>query len=1725
MRQKCTTILKVSVALILALMMVVGSISTVVAATITIEQSDSASDSTVTDVADAPDATGNDAADEPVPSGALVDKLADRVSEDIADADTQATVSTPLTDKLVRRVKDDIAGTGANVDLADTGAADVYAVAGSWDNWTKHYFNGSTGSATVSINLAANTSYKFKIYSSYGKTWYGANHTFTGTQNDYYFMTSQGDATLTTTYANTYTFTLKREDNGDGSVDVGITYPTSGSGGGGNSHTDLKIYGNLNETSWSTNGQSMTYMGTSGGYEYFTYVLDANKAQYVKFRDSNYYYSAPGDSDLTMSDTRTSPTKNNNGEYSWRHDGDAKGAYQINSSAGTKVVWAMYKGASGNEEVRTWCSKGPFFLTGYINGVDTPANNGSIAGLTGFASEVANSEEVTYTLHSTTAVQYVTITDSRGSCYNVFHPETHKSGSGTQADPHEMDRKPKGDNKWMVTGALSKKIVFTWNSTTSTLSWTFGTNSAIIYAKDGCAPINWDDKNNAGATSLSGSSSKYYYNFARIADTTVTSANGTTFSDVDCDIAKGTSGSTYEWSNAVTGGDTLTITTTITDETDGSGTPWRSKYYVVGWCINGVTYSGNNSKSVNTTKDMTNGVYRMTYTVPEDITAGEIIEITPIYYFIDSSNTITFYLEGYSSVSGEWGDTPFVYPFYGSLTGYQNSFGTYPGQPFVYVDGKYSTQIPITSSAISSNTYDGTIIKGITVSNGYADHVHRNLHYTTWQTMGQGGKGDDQFHMQTYDYDDFYKIYNEKRDSHGNRPNSIILRMKNETTRNNRDTYGGDSSGHCWAYTTHSNNPYPVDQLTNTNVADIATSGNGWELLTDRYGRPVDLFGNVIGTSYSATTEANKTAIRVISSGYNENIAGDYGTSWIIYTPDSNTCTESSGVYTCSNYTLLKDTTNDRYAIPPSIFLLNSASSFNTTTYPDASHTVDNYPYTDSVNKYKTMYTTLKKSGSSGTDALGRYVYVTYEKNAQRLGNNYSQGNNATTAAYGAKRLDARWYYTYATDMVSANIKVQCWNSTNSSYEDVSFVTDGSGYNGKNNITTGTLSDNTSVAGLKAYFTNTDFDGEVSSGDVLINSGDFAFKAETATGWKFDGWYIEYDGGASYSQISSSATASTPMSASDTLVARFEPITSGYLNISHTIGTDASNNGAGTASLRVKVYSDDTKASMLYDSGSTESDVLLDGNYISNNLGSYYIDVTLTTTPSGDDLVHSLTYDRFNTDKHISATNTGTLNTNAVYTSNFGFKVSDLYTNTAQVYLSLSYVSYLTAVQHDYVITYNYASRGSAENDKSFTAKGTFTSNEYSNYVTINGSNRTVTNAFIKSKAPFESNFKKTMTLDYAGASQSFVDVSNVITHTITISFTTGSDTEQYAIFELPYAYTTTGDSTATPATKKYTAVAETSGDNAGKVLKSDDSATFEITTNYLQYFTSTGSQEKVSKDIATDNHVNNDFITAPKTIYDAKNNKTLYFNYWQIYKTDKVTEVAKVYYVDFHYLAYDNYYITPVYNDIDSTVGSDAFVDPYKDSLGAAITYLGNSRNQWNTNDSTAHTDSDSQTYAADLIYNDFAISFSYKNQELKSSDDVLKIGVIIERIANSDSGADKSISDMSYYKTLYADTEATNKDKVYNYVNNGTDMELSAFEQVLTKGDLNIKNRMEKYFSFYSQYGQTAELAFDTDSNVDNFVYRAYSYIKLTDGSVAVSDPAYFCMKYTANLSYNGE
>lgn len=286
-------------------------------------------------------------------------------------------------------------------------------------------------------------------------------------------------------------------------------------------------------------------------------------------------------------------------------------------------------------------------------------------------------------------------------------------------------------------------------------------------------------------------------------------------------------------------GSTITVTTTIAE-------PYRSEYYVKAFCVNGYSYGIINSSAA----DKTNGVYSFEYTVPEDCT-DKFIEITPIYYYIDDTDTVTFYVEGFDeTVQKKWGNTVAVQAWYtngvdeqkyvdGVLEGKYNSpnknaLGGYPGQPLVYEGGKYSMQIPKYLNGNKDN-----FVKGITLNNYIWDSIH-------------SGNFKDQINdnCQTYDYDDFYKL------SETNDVDNIIFDFRYRTTKDNIPS---------------------IDGLTNSTY-----NPKELEPLKDYYGNIVDIFGNILSKDWTAAYDSNY--LTVISNGYKEikNI-GKYATEWSVY--------------------------------------------------------------------------------------------------------------------------------------------------------------------------------------------------------------------------------------------------------------------------------------------------------------------------------------------------------------------------------------------------------------------------------------------------------------------------------------------------------------------------------------------------------------------------------------------------------------------------------------------------------------------------------------------------------------------------------------------------------------------------------------------------------------------------------------------------------------------------
>lgn len=323
-----------------------------------------------------------------------------------------------------------------------------------------------------------------------------------------------------------------------------------------------------------------------------------------------------------------------------------------------------------------------------------------------------------------------------------------------------------------------------------------------------------------------------YQKYADMADTVISYTGD--------DVTKKKSADYYEEGYAKLGS-TITVTTTIDKD-------YRSKYYVKAFCVNGYSYG-----IIDSSKANADGVYSFEYTIPEDCT-DKFIEITPIYYYIDDTDTVTFYVEGFDeTVQKKWGNTVAVQAWYtngvdeqkyvdGVLEGEYNSpnknaLGGYPGQPLVYDGGKYSMQIPKYLNGNKDN-----FVKGITLNNYIWDSIH-------------SGNFKDQINdnCQTYDYDDFYKL------SETNDVDNIIFDFRYRNTTDNKPSQAGLSSS-----------TYNKNEL---------------EPLKDYYGNIVDIFGNILSKDWTATYDSNY--LTVISNGYKEikNI-GKYATEWSVYDKD-----------------------------------------------------------------------------------------------------------------------------------------------------------------------------------------------------------------------------------------------------------------------------------------------------------------------------------------------------------------------------------------------------------------------------------------------------------------------------------------------------------------------------------------------------------------------------------------------------------------------------------------------------------------------------------------------------------------------------------------------------------------------------------------------------------------------------------------------------------------------
>lgn len=949
------------------------------------------------------------------------------------------------------------------------------------------------------------------------------------------------------------------------------------------------------------------------------------------------------------------------------------------------------------------------------------------------------------------------------------------------------------------------------------------------------------------------------------------------------------------------------------------------------------------------------------------------------------------------------------------------------------VDYNGSIFTQIPKSIVNGGTTEK--ITGMTLNNYVWDDVH----------SAYNGKDQKSDNAQTYDYDDFVKI------AESGAADNIIYRFK---------------------YNTFDNEPADTFDASKYDAT-------GWEVFLDYQNYPTDIFGNRIGDEkldYKDTESVTgkDKCLSIISDGYQNNYIGKYATAWSIYNK------AGKRVATIPSSALL-------YALDKTDAQIKKAID-------SASTPADFLPGKTDRDTYWATFKTLYN------DYKGFYAQINFEA-AIKGGADY--GN----------RLDGRWYYTKSQQEITGEIKIQYANTLDD-YKVGGFHEDTFADENASSIV-GT------TTGASAYFTNPK-DKVRKLETFADNTQDYKFEVtatSTAT-YTFVGWYRLIDG--DYKAINpsdmSSLTGAVTRNSDVTLVARYIKTPGGSMTFHHSL-YNGENAGGGKATTEIQVVVKDSEGKSLYDSGKIAGTASIDKNMIATFAKQEGLNVTVT--------LYTTTKNLYNFHGYYSAENTtditafkptstpvvsGDRKNGLVTKLEYTFSFNDYYKthqntligdNAGTVYYN--FYSDITSIKVPYKVQFSYTDR--MGNQKYYNRAGYVDPENTSSYTIDEATTNvegveshsvkvTLTNSFILSLAPYESNFTKNLTWKETPDSNTAFDssVSKSIASAV-VNSTQSGRTIYLNVFR-------DKDGRPTPLINK--AGAFTPFEKGGSIALPYGSVFYEQNS---------------------DGTYNYD-ITAPKTYKDKDSGKELQFMYWAIYSDpDCKNLVINAYNSEgnFSYVAYDNCWIVPVYGESSTPVAS--VKDVYTSTQFMEVT-----RNQWtaDTNSNFAGFDADSmntldtnedfiKVKGEDKLYADFVLNFFYNGKQLSVFDpnsNNVKAGVLIQRLELDENETGTGcITDLNHYANKYDKTALENaKSDAIQKITTGTS-NIKSVKQQINNSKLDNKNRLQYYTLFNNVKGN------------NNCVFRLYTYIQYTDAdgnsAVKLSDPVYFTFYDIANKS----
>lgn len=598
----------------------------------------------------------------------------------------------------------------------------------------------------------------------------------------------------------------------------------------------------------------------------------------------------------------------------------------------------------------------------------------------------------------------------------------------------------------------------------------------------------------------------------------------------------------------------------------------------------------------------------------------------------------------------------------------------------------------------------------------------------------------------------------------------------------------------------------------------------------------------------------------------------------------------------------------------------------------------------------------------------------------------------------------------------------------------------------------------------------------------------------------------------------SSLTGAVTQNSDVTLVARYIKTPGGSMTFHHSLynGTNA---GGGKATTEIQVVVKDSTGKSLFDSGKIAGTASIDKTKIAELAKQEGLTVTVTLYTTTKNLYNFNGYYSAENTTDITAFNPTTgFTTNVsgdrtkglVTKSEYKFSFNDYYTEHSDILTAAdagtvyyNFYSDITSIKVPYKVQFSYTDR--MGDQKYYNKAGYVDPEDTSSYTFVENATNvegveshsvkvTLTNSFILSLAPYESNFTKNLTWDNPKDSKPFDSSVKSSIASAVVKSTQSDQKIHLNIYK---------DSEGNPTPLI---------NDAGQFKLYEKDGSPELPYGSV-FYTSNGDGTYTYD------------ITALKT-YKDKSGKELQFMYWAIYSDPECKNLVINAYNsegNFSYVAYDNCWIVPVYGESSTPVAS-------VKEVSTSTQFMEVTRNQWTAGNTISFNgfDADSmntldtnedfiKVKGEDKLYADFVLNFFYNGKQLSVFDpnsNNVKAGVLIQRLELDENETGTGcITDLNHYANKYDKTALENaKSDAIQKITTGTS-NIKSVKQQINNSKLDNKNRLQYYTLFNNVKGN------------NNCVFRLYTYIQYTDAdgnsAVKLSDPVYFTFYDIANKS----